>query len=89
MAIMNAMIAIMISKKRCNGYALVAVLKGNCFKIRAKEIRHSRAGFLPNLEASHCQPIYEANQSIRSHPFRGVNDHICRVFTKPGSQRKF
>ena len=65
------------------------VLKSNYVKINEKEIQRSCAGFLPNLEASHCQPIYEANQSIRSHPFRGVNDHVCRVFSKPGGQRKF
>lgn len=26
-----------------------------------KRGQRSRTGFLPNLEASHCQPIYEAN----------------------------
>jgi hypothetical protein len=79
--------AIMISKKGVIITLLAVVVKSNCIKINGKEIQRSGAGFLPNLEASHFQPIYEANKSIRSHPYRGVNDHVYQLFPEPGSQR--
>ena len=89
MAVMKSIIAIMISKKGVKITLWLTVLNYNWFNVNEKEFPAFRGRFLTNLEASHCQPIYEANQSIRSHLFRGVNDHVYRVFPKPGSQRKF
>jgi hypothetical protein len=49
----------------------------------------ARTAFLPNLEPSHCQPVYETNSSIRSHPYRIGTYLLYRVFPKPVGQWQF
>ena len=60
----------------------------NCLIIIRKE-NHRRYGILINLDSSHCQPFYETNKAIRSHPFPGIVYLLYRAFAEPDSQWQF